>query len=218
MRNNDADHLHDQVKRQGLTSVCVGRGRIQPAFGRDIDAGKRKPDHHPHQGPGDPVWRHRIHDQHRRNHRAKRREHPHMANPADHVGGHARAKQKAQKIARHHHRHLQGGEMLKAATDAQQSSLHAIAKHQEHDAQQQGPGIAQNCQHGVGLLVGLQKGSILAGETGWPSATALVRNASGEQERTVAIREETIVMRDGMAIDRLDPVLAHERRDQHQQG
>ena len=70
-----------------------------------------------------------------------------MANIADHRGRKPRADEEAQKIGRHHDRHLEGGKGLQRATDAQERALHPVANHQQHDPHHQGPGLGQNFQH-----------------------------------------------------------------------
>ena len=69
-----------------------------------------------------------------------RREHPHVADAADHVGRHPAAPQKAHEIGRHDNRHLKRGEPFDVAANAQQRALHPVADHQKPHTEQQGPG------------------------------------------------------------------------------
>ena len=139
LRRDNPHHLHDHIGRQRLATGFIGGGGVQPAFRRDIDARETEADHHPHHRPSDPIRGGGIEDQHRRDQRSEGREHPHMADFADHLRRQARAEQEADKIRRHDNRHMIGAEPLDIPADPEERPLNPVADHQQHDAQQKGP-------------------------------------------------------------------------------
>jgi hypothetical protein len=71
-----------------------------------------------------------------------------MANPAQQPGCCLRAAEESGEVTGHDEAHGGRFKRLDAAPQAQNRALHAVAQHQQEHAEQQGPGIAEYCEHG----------------------------------------------------------------------
>ena len=147
LRADDPERLRDHVGGQDLAARLIGRCVVEPAFRRDVDARHAEPDQDAQQRP-----RPRLDEQWKRNQRgrheaAERRKDTHMADAADQRRCQPRAGEEADEIARCDDGQLGRGEAFDATPQTNEGEMHAVAQHDQDDADQKRPDAGQDFEH-----------------------------------------------------------------------
>ncbi len=92
-------------------------------------------------------------DQPGRHEASERGEDAHVPHPLDQHRGETRARQEAEEIARGDDGQFRRREPLDPAPQTDEGEMHAVAQHDQHDAEQKGPDARQHLDHGTSLRV-----------------------------------------------------------------